>query len=153
MQRETYKGRSPENVNLATIIKDIYICIFKYIDSKRRAKENPSLLLDAMWNTATTDEKKSEVLNAFFASVKPDIFKPDIFKTLSPLSWKTEMGRRINPHNSGGNCQQPVTPLGQSQVCRARWNPPERTYEAGRSACQAVFLHLSAVLFNQGGPR
>ncbi|KAK4826739.1 LOW QUALITY PROTEIN: hypothetical protein QYF61_010992 [Mycteria americana] len=42
---------------------------FKYISSKRRAKENLQPLLDGGGNTVTKDEGKAEVLNAFFASV------------------------------------------------------------------------------------
>ncbi|KAK4824336.1 hypothetical protein QYF61_013671 [Mycteria americana] len=40
-----------------------------YISSKRRAKENLQPLVDRGGNTVTKDEEKSEVLNAFFASV------------------------------------------------------------------------------------
>jgi len=42
---------------------------YKYINNKKRAKENLHPLLDAGGNTATKDEEKAEVLNAFFASV------------------------------------------------------------------------------------
>ncbi|KAK4825574.1 LOW QUALITY PROTEIN: hypothetical protein QYF61_000573 [Mycteria americana] len=43
---------------------------FKYISSKRRVKENLQPLVDGGGNTVTKDEeKKAEVLNAFFASV------------------------------------------------------------------------------------
>lgn len=31
------------------------------------------------------------------------IVRPVILKVLSPLRWKVGMGRRINPHSSGGN--------------------------------------------------
>jgi len=43
--------------------------IYKYINNKKRAKENHHPLLDVGGNIANKDEEKAEVLNAFFASV------------------------------------------------------------------------------------
>lgn len=40
---------------------------YKYINEKRRTKENLSQLLDVGGNTVTRDEEKAELLNAFFA--------------------------------------------------------------------------------------
>ncbi|KAF1472578.1 Ankycorbin, partial [Megadyptes antipodes antipodes] len=42
---------------------------YKYINDKKRAKENLHPLLDAGGNIVTEDEEKAEVLHAFFASV------------------------------------------------------------------------------------
>ena len=42
---------------------------YKYINSKRRARENLHTLLATKGNTVTKDQDKAEVLNAFFASV------------------------------------------------------------------------------------
>ena len=42
---------------------------YKYINSKRRAKENLHPFVDAAVNTTTEDKEKAEVLNAFFTSV------------------------------------------------------------------------------------
>ncbi|KAK4821972.1 hypothetical protein QYF61_006171, partial [Mycteria americana] len=56
--QEDYKG-----------VKDNKKHFFKYISSKRRAKENLQPLVDRGGNTATKDEEKAEVLNAFFALV------------------------------------------------------------------------------------
>ena len=42
---------------------------YKYINSKRRAKENLHPLLDAAGNVTTEDKEKAEVLNAFFTSI------------------------------------------------------------------------------------
>ena len=42
---------------------------YKYINSKRRAKENLHPFVDAAGNTTTEDKEKAEVLNAFFTSV------------------------------------------------------------------------------------
>jgi len=44
-------------------------CFYKYINSKRRAKENLHPLLDAVGNVNTENKEKAEVLNAFLKSV------------------------------------------------------------------------------------
>jgi len=49
--------------------KDNNKYFYKYIDSKRRAREDLYPLLDAKGNTVTMDQGKAEVLNSFFASV------------------------------------------------------------------------------------
>jgi len=63
------------------------------------------------------------------------------------------MGRRINPHSSGGNIYWPAIPPRLSPVLGARWDLPKDNEGAGRSDCQATFHHLSAVFNNWGGPR
>jgi len=45
------------------------IYIFKYINSKRRVKDNLHPLQDMAGNVTTEDQEKIEVLNAFFTSV------------------------------------------------------------------------------------
>lgn len=42
---------------------------FKYINSKRRSKENIGLTLDADGHQKSYDKEKAEECNAFFASV------------------------------------------------------------------------------------
>lgn len=63
------KAKARLELNLATAVKDNKKSFYKYINAKRRAKENLHPLLDAEGNLNTKDEEKVEVLNAFFASV------------------------------------------------------------------------------------
>ena len=53
---------------MATKVKNNNKYFYKYINSKRRARENLHPL-DAEGKTVTKDWDKAEVLNAFFASV------------------------------------------------------------------------------------
>ena len=50
-------------------MKDNNEYFYKYINSKRRARENLHPLLDAEGNLVTKDQDNAEVLNAFSASV------------------------------------------------------------------------------------
>ncbi|GAB0208240.1 mitochondrial enolase superfamily member 1 [Grus japonensis] len=63
------KAKAQLELNLATVVRDNKKCFYKYINNKKRAKENLHPLLDVEGNIATKDEEKAEVLNAFFASV------------------------------------------------------------------------------------
>ncbi|KAK4824521.1 hypothetical protein QYF61_016101 [Mycteria americana] len=70
LHREKIRRAKAElELNLAAAVKDNKKHFFKYISSKRRAKENLQPLVDGGGNTVTKDEEKAEVLNAFFASV------------------------------------------------------------------------------------
>ncbi|KAK4818286.1 hypothetical protein QYF61_010428 [Mycteria americana] len=61
-------GFSKSPVQRAGEVKDKKY-FFKYISSKRRAKENLQPLVDGGGNIATKDEEQTEVLNTFFNSV------------------------------------------------------------------------------------
>ncbi|KAK4822567.1 LOW QUALITY PROTEIN: hypothetical protein QYF61_016136 [Mycteria americana] len=63
------RAKAELELNLAAAVKDNKKHFFKYISSKRRAKENLQPLVDGGGNTVTKDEEKAEVLNAYFASV------------------------------------------------------------------------------------
>ncbi|KAK4831654.1 hypothetical protein QYF61_018621 [Mycteria americana] len=63
------RAKAELELSLAAAVKDNKKHFFKYISSKRRAKENLQPLADGGGNTVTKDEEKAEVLNAFFASV------------------------------------------------------------------------------------
>ncbi|KAK4810452.1 hypothetical protein QYF61_004232 [Mycteria americana] len=63
------RAKAELELNLAAAVKDNKKHFFKYISSKRRAKENLQPLVDGGGNTVTKDEEKAEVLNAAFASV------------------------------------------------------------------------------------
>ncbi|KAK4822905.1 hypothetical protein QYF61_023268 [Mycteria americana] len=63
------RAKAELELNLAAAVKDNKKHFFKYISSKRRAKENLQPLVDRGGNTVTKDEEKAKVLNAFFASV------------------------------------------------------------------------------------
>ncbi|KAK4832412.1 hypothetical protein QYF61_023091 [Mycteria americana] len=68
-RKKIRRAKAELELNLAAAIKDNKKNFFKYISSKRRAKENLQPLVDRGGNTVTKDEEKAEVLNAFFASV------------------------------------------------------------------------------------
>ncbi|KAK4830434.1 hypothetical protein QYF61_011142 [Mycteria americana] len=68
-REKTRRAKAELELSLAAAVKDNKKHFFKYISSKRRAKENLQPLVDVGGNTVTKDEEKAEVLNAFFASV------------------------------------------------------------------------------------
>ncbi|PKU46257.1 rna-directed dna polymerase from mobile element jockey- hypothetical protein [Limosa lapponica baueri] len=63
------RAKAQLELNLATDVKDNKTCFYKFINNKRRIRENLPPLSDAEGNIVTKDEEKDEVLNAYFASV------------------------------------------------------------------------------------
>jgi len=70
MNREKVrKAKAQLELNLAVGVKENKKLFYKYINSKRRAKENLHPLLDMAGYVTTEDKEKAEVLNAFFTSI------------------------------------------------------------------------------------
>ena len=77
------KAKAQLELNLAAGVKGNKKLFYKYINSKRRTKQNLHSLLDEAGNVSIEDKEKAEVLNAFFTSV----FKSQTsYPQVSPLS-------------------------------------------------------------------
>lgn len=63
MCKQNLKGKSSTRSWVASAIKDNKKCFYKYIDKKRRGKENLHCLLDIRANRVTKDEEKVDVFN------------------------------------------------------------------------------------------
>ena len=79
---EGKKAKTQLELNLAIGIKENKKTFYKYINSKRSAKENLHPVLDAAGNVTIEDKEKPEVLNAFFTSV---------FKSQTSYPWGTDV--------------------------------------------------------------
>ncbi|KAK4807856.1 hypothetical protein QYF61_007762 [Mycteria americana] len=75
------RAKAQLELNLTTAVKDSKKRFYKYINNKRRAKENLHPLSDTGGNKVTKDEGKAEVLNSFFASD---------FNSKTSCSWGTQ---------------------------------------------------------------
>ena len=65
----TRMGLGKLELNLSRDVKGNKKGFYKYVNSKRKSRENMGLLLNGEGEQATNDMEKTEVLNAFFASV------------------------------------------------------------------------------------
>jgi len=94
-RRKLERQKDPTLIQLSHFSKRQKKFFYKYINSKRRAKENLRPLVDVVGNVITEDKEKTEVLTAFFTSVFK--VRPVILRVLYPLIWKSEMENRIKP--------------------------------------------------------
>ena len=77
------KAKAQLELNLAAGVKGNKKLFYKYINSKRRTRENIHSLLNEAGHVITENKEKAEVLNAFFTSV----FKSQTtYPQVSPLS-------------------------------------------------------------------
>ena len=60
------RAKAQLELKLAAGVKRNMKLFYKYINSKRRTKENLDSLLDEAGSVTTEDKEKAEVLNAFF---------------------------------------------------------------------------------------
>ncbi|XP_054034985.1 uncharacterized protein LOC128899525, partial [Dryobates pubescens] len=72
-------------LKLASDVKDNKKSFYKYINSKRKGRDNLHSLVDMEGNVVTQDEEKAEVLNTFFTSVFTS------WKEHLPDSWPAEL--------------------------------------------------------------
>ncbi|KAJ7408217.1 hypothetical protein BTVI_60447 [Pitangus sulphuratus] len=75
-KNETRKAKACLELNLSKNVKDNKKGFFKYINNKRKTKDNVGPLLSRGVTLVTEDAEKSELLNAFFASVCTDKASP-----------------------------------------------------------------------------
>ena len=75
------KAKAEHELNLATAVKDNKKCFYRYINSKRRVKENLHPLLDVAGNMTTEIKGKAGALNDFFISA---------FNSQTSYSWDTQ---------------------------------------------------------------
>ncbi|KAK4823199.1 hypothetical protein QYF61_027208 [Mycteria americana] len=68
-REKTRKARAQLELKLASVVSDNKRGFFKYVNSKRRSKENIRLILVEDGDLTNRDEEKAEAFNAVFASV------------------------------------------------------------------------------------
>ncbi|XP_042743410.1 uncharacterized protein LOC122188845 [Lagopus leucura] len=67
-REEVRKAKAHLELRLATAVKQNKKSFYKYINGKRKTKDNLYPLIDAAGHVTTDDKEKAEVLNAFFTS-------------------------------------------------------------------------------------
>jgi len=145
-----YCVSSSLELRLATVVRAKKPCFYKYINNKKRAKENLHPLLHGGGGgreIAVKDEEKTEVLNSAFASV---------FKSLAGYfqgSQPPELEDRDREQNKPPIIQEEeVMPPACLHVNGAGWDHPKNAEGTGGGAGQATLHHVSAVLANREVP-
>ena len=80
-REEVRKAKAQLELRLATAVKENKQSFYRYINVKRRTKEDFHPLLDAAGNVTTENKEKAEVLSAFISSrisCPQDILGPDL---------------------------------------------------------------------------
>ena len=147
------KAKVQLDFNLATVVEErdfFKFFFYKYMNNKRRTKQNLCPILVAVGNITTKDEEKAEVLRAFFVSVgKGQISYP---QGPQPPELQDRDGEQNNPPTIQKKTELLLDPDCHKSM-RARWQQPESIEGAAGRDCQATSHHLSAALAKQGGPR
>lgn len=68
MQRENQKGKNPARTQSGHRSKNSNMHFYKYINNKRRAKENIHSLLNAVGNITGKEKEKASLLPSIFYS-------------------------------------------------------------------------------------
>lgn len=89
------RAKAQLEFDLAAMVKDSrkYFFLYKYINKKRRTKENLHPCLGESEKVVTRKGEKNRILNVFFASVF--IVYHFIVRVPSSLSWKAEAECRM----------------------------------------------------------
>ncbi|KAJ7427169.1 rna-directed dna polymerase from mobile element jockey-like [Willisornis vidua] len=138
---------------LATSLRDNKKPFYKYINSKRRGKENLHSLVDSRGNIVNQEEEKAEVLNTYFASVFTS--KTGGTQDNWPLEL-TENDRKL--YNSPKFQEDTVNDLLKKHLDPQKSMEPDGIHprvmrKLVEGACQATLHHLPTVLALWGGPR
>ncbi|KAK4823788.1 hypothetical protein QYF61_006510 [Mycteria americana] len=107
---EVRKAKTQLELNLAKDVKDNKKSFYRYVDDKRKTRENVGPLLSKMWELVTRNMEKAEVLNAFFTSVftsKTSLQEPQVPETREvPEDWRKanatavfKKGKKEDPQN------------------------------------------------------
>ncbi|KAK4818300.1 LOW QUALITY PROTEIN: hypothetical protein QYF61_010762 [Mycteria americana] len=94
-REKTRKAKAPLELKLASVVSDHKKGFFRYVNSKRRSKENIGLILVEDGRLTNRDEEKAEAFNASFASVFNNTDRP--WAARSPESQDHECGNSDFP--------------------------------------------------------